>query len=170
MDLFDIAIAKKLAGGGGGGGGDSLTLLKTADLGTVQTSSTTEATVTQITVNGIDDYEVLIVLCERSEKKFGYHFATISVIFLFNVNASFHVKANGVSASTLINYRDVGNEGVKSKNYGAGIYPSSNPAVSGGNVTITLNKKFGSASNTGTIDGDYTAKIYGAKFADLLNL
>ena len=219
MDLFDIAVAKKLAGGGGGvtptgncnitstaqtdvsayataqvvdadlvasnikkdvdilgvvgtyegggGGGDSLTLLNTTDLGALNITSTTETTLTQLQVSNINDYEVLILLCERSERSFGKHIATLSAILLIGTG-NFREKSAGVTTSKVV-YRDAGDSGILSKQYGAGLYPDTSPTVSGGGITITIKAKANN-SNAGDISGNYTAKVYGAKFADLLNL
>ena len=218
MDLFDIAVAKKLAGGGGGGptgninitstaqtdvsayataqvvdadlvasnikkdvdilgvvgtyegggggGGDSLTLLNTTDLGALNITSTTETTLTQLQVSNINDYEVLILLCERSERSFGKHIATCSPILLVGTG-NFREKSAGVITSKVV-YRDAGDSGILSKQYGAGLYPDTSPTVRGGGITITIKAKANN-SNAGDISGNYTAKVYGAKFADLLN-
>ena len=155
---------------GGGGSGDSLTLLVTQDLGTLSTTSTSAVAIdTRVVVPNINDYEVLIVLCQRSESLFSYHVATLGFVALLNPSGDFHTKPTTTALSPTINYRDVGDVGIwSSQSSSTGIYPSY-ASPSNGTVTLTLSMKYNS-SRTTKIDGNYTAKVYGAKFADLFNL
>lgn len=153
---------------GGGGGDDSLTLLATQDLGTLSTTSTSAVAIdTHVVVPNMNDYELLIVLCQRSESVFGYHVATLGFVSLTNPSGDFHTKQTTTALSPTINYRDTGDDGIKStQSNTTGIYPS---YVSPSEGKITLSMKYNS-SRTTTINGNYTAKVYGAKIADLFNL
>lgn len=155
---------------GGGGSGDSLTLLATQDLGTLSTTSTSAVAIdTRVVVPNINDYELLIVLCQRSESVFSYHVATLGFVTLTNTTGDFHTKPVATELSSTINYRNAGGVGIKSVQYNTlGIYPSY-ASQSNGSVTLTLSMKYNS-SRTSTINGNYTAKVYGAKIADLFNL
>lgn len=225
MDLFDIAVAKKLAGGGGvtptgninitstaqtdvsayataqvvdddlvasnikkdvdilgvvgtyegggGGGGNSLTLLATETLGEVSTTSTSETaigkTITLSSRDDFNDYDILFVICSSNNQADGGHVATVAGGLLFGDSVYTHKNSASLPLETN-NYKRVGDKIESRASSGtsiAGVYAKG--ALSGSTLTFTFYSKLNS-TRTGTINGTYTAKVYGLNIYDLLNL
>lgn len=176
MGFYDILLAKKLSGNGGGGGGgsDKITLLKTQDLGHIQYSSTSAGYVgdTTIQLSGLDEYDMLLLCVYNTDTPTsGYHKSTVSVIQLIASNSANISKENyAVNAYQNAKYGTGGNWGITSTNVGVygGTPNGGNAKISYGNATIGILAKYNS-TNTGTINGNYIAKVYGIKvYADLM--
>lgn len=169
MDLFDIAVASKLAGGGGGGGGSCVELLTTKSLGHVETSSTSATQIDSATFQREDfkDYDWILVITSTGAQATGTHYATISAFWVYTSkvpgcdglvdckNLNFSINSYDVLTSAAGN----------STSYICGVYATA--TVSGTSVTIDFMSKYNS-SYSRTINGDYTAKIYGVKLLDLI--
>lgn len=158
----------RTAGTNSGGGGSGLTLLKTTSLGTLSTSSTSAAdTGKSVTVTGYNDYDLLIVDVSVDSAVNNRHTSTVSLILL-----------TGTSNVTTKNTYTVGsnkwNSKLSSSGTGStrqsttayGIYANS-ASVSSGTMTIPLYYRYNSNS-TGTLNGTYTARVYGVKLYDLI--
>ena len=165
---FYTAAGVRTQGTSSGGGGSGLTLLKTTSLGTLSTSSTSAAdTGKTMTVTGYNDYDVLVVDVSVDSVTNGRHTSTVSMVYL-----------TGTSAVTTKNTYAVGsnkwNSKVSSSGTGStrqsssayGIYVNA-ATVSGSTMTLTFYYRYNS-NNTGTINGTYTARVYGLKLYDLI--
>ena len=151
-----------------GGGGSGLTLLKTTSLGTLSTTSTSAAdTGKSLTLTGYNDYDLLIVDVSVDSPVNGRHTSTVSLILLTGTS----------SVGTKNTYTVVGNKwnsklsssgtgSTRQSTTAYGIYAYS-ASVSSGTMTIPLYYRQNSNS-TGTLNGTYTARIYGVKLYDLI--
>lgn len=158
MDLFDIAVASKLAGGGGGGGGGSaLTLLTTKDLGDLSVTSTSEENLNQSLTfdkEAYEDYGILLTIVEASEQVDGHLVATASAAFLGEGSVQTpSAKGEKVKTSEGLAYR--------TNNNAYGVYVKG--SISSGTLTLTFYGRYSSLYTT-TIDGHFTAKVYGLKY------
>ena len=166
--IFLAADGTITTGTGSGGGGSGLTLLKTYSMGTLSTSSTSASdTGKSTTVTGYNDYDVLIVDVSVDSPTNNRHTSTVSMVYL-----------TGTSAVTTKNTYTVGsnkwNSKLSSSGTGStrqstsayGIYVNA-ATVSGGTMTLTFYYRYNS-TNTGTINGTYTARVYGLKLYDLI--
>lgn len=152
-DLYDLLLAQKLSGGGGGGGGGgdapfSFELVHTEDLGFVETTSTSVSQVKQfyipMTENIAQAYAVIVE--GDQETGFGKSMA------IFGVNG-------GLSSDGFVPFmKRKSDDRYMCKAYG--VYLSA-VAVDSTNrqIRLTFSSKYGSAQS-GTISGNYTAKIY----------
>lgn len=152
----------------GGGGGSGLTLLATKSLGTLSTSSTSAAdTGKNITVTGYNDYDLLIVDVSVDTNTNGRHTSTVSLVLLTGTS----------SVGTKNTYTVVGNKwnsklsssgtgSTRQSTTAYGIYANS-ATVSNSTMTIPFYYRYNSNS-TGTLNGTYTARVYGVKLYDLI--
>lgn len=153
---------------GGGGGSGIGTLLATSTIGTVSTTSTQSSNLNKdISVSGINGYDLLIVEASVDSVTNGRHCATISTIFL-TASSSIGTKNGGTVASNKMNIR-VSSNGTYTSVQGTtayGIYANS-ISISNGNATIPMYRRYNSTSTT-TINGSYTARVYGVNLYDLI--
>lgn len=152
----------------GGGGGGIGTLLVEKHLGQV-TCSSTSATSTGYTVSlsNLADYDMFIsvIFCKAVN---GRHVATVSVMWRqYNNNGTSRLDVGGTS----LNYRMSSNviyTGVGSSSV-CGVYPATKTNIGGATTTtVNITAKY-QGSTTQTIDGDYTARIYGVKLPNFLS-
>lgn len=166
--IFVASNGTITTGTASGGGGNGLTLLKTTSLGTLSTSSTSATNTNKtMTVTGYNDYDVLVVDVSVDTPTNGRHTSTVSMVYL-----------TGTSAVTTKNTYAVGgnkwNSKLSSSGTGStrqstsayGIYAYS-ATVSSSTMTISFYYRYNS-NNTGTINGTYTARVYGLKLYDLI--
>ena len=155
MDLFELAVASKLAGGGGGGGGgSSYTLLEEKEY-EITYSSTSKATIETITVPEAWTSAKMILVSSRDKagKRNGYYLGTDAIICNTRpVNE--HTSAFTSFLYAVYSYDASGYFQISS-GIGGGIF--ADQISSDG--TIRLRKQYNSSS-TLTIDGTYTVKIY----------
>lgn len=155
MDLFDIAVASKLAGGGGGGGGSSYTLLHEEDI-QVTYSSTSATAAVQIPLSAEDvytnDHIVYVRIRDKAGKRDDYWYGSDNYAFPKGhsyYDYFYYLNSSGVfSASSA---KDPGS-------YGNGLYlreikPSG---------YVRIDKKYSS----GTIDGTYHIEVYALDWPD----
>lgn len=164
-----VKITGTNSGGGGGGVG---TLLATLSLGTISTSSTTAAdTGKSISVSNVNDYDLLIVETSVNSVTNNRHTATVGLIFL-TASSAIGTK-NGAGVATMKWNSKISSSGVTTTRQGTtayGIYPNSCSVSTSNSVTtatIPLYQRYNSTS-TGTINGSYTARVYGVKLYDLI--
>ncbi|MBR5301177.1 MAG: hypothetical protein IKU36_13195 [Bacteroidales bacterium] len=137
-------------------------------MGTLSTSSTSATdTGKSTTVTGYNDYDVLIVDVSVDSPTNSRHTSTVSMVYL-----------TGTSAVTTKNTYTVGsnkwNSKLSSSGTGStrqstsayGIYVNT-ATVSGSTMTLTFYYRYNS-NHTGTINGTYTARVYGLKLYDLI--
>lgn len=164
---YDVTKLAQLIVNVSGGGGSGLTLLGTTALGTISTSSTSATdTGKTVTATGATSYDLLIVItsCTKTNSR---HWGTIGLIELYNSSTA--TTPNTASISTNKYNFKVGSTGTVQSRCGTtayGIYPNA-CTFSSNNASITLYQRYNNTS-TGTINGSYTAKVYGVKLYDLL--
>ena len=151
-----------------GGGGSGLTLLKTTSLGTLSTSSTSAAdTGKSLTVTGYGDYDLLVVDVSVDTPTNGRHTSTVSMILLTGTsNVGTKNTYTVVSNKWNSKLGSTGTGSTRQSTTAYGIYANS-ATVSSGTMTIPLYYKYNS-NNTGTLNGAYTARVYGVKLYDLI--
>ena len=150
------------------GGGSGLTLLKTASLGTLSTSSTSAAdTGKSMTVTGYNDYDLLVVDVSVDTPTNGRHTSTVSFILLTGTS-SVGTKNTYTVAGNKWNSK-LGSSGTGSTRQSTtayGVYVNA-ASVSSSTMTLTFYYRYNSNS-TGTLNGTYTARVYGVKLYDLI--
>ena len=150
------------------GGGSGLTLLKTTSLGTLSTSSTSAAdTGKTVTVTGYNDYDVLVVDVSVDSVTNGRHTSTVSMVYLTGTS-NVNTKNTYVVGSNKWNSKrsSSGTGSTRQSTTAYGIYAYS-ATVSSSTMTISFYYKYNS-NHTGTINGAYTARVYGLKLYDLI--
>lgn len=164
-----MSVLGTYTGGGGGGIG---TLLNTTSMGTQSTSSTTAAdTGVSLSVSGVNDYDLLIVETSVNTVTNNRHTATVGLIFL-TASSTVGTK-NGATVATVKWNSKISSSAVTSTRAGTtayGIYPNSCTVATSNNVTtatIPMYRRYNSTS-TGTINGTYTARVYGVNLYDLI--
>lgn len=152
----------------GGGGGSGLTLLKTTSLGTLSTSSTSAAdTGKTMTVTGYNDYDVLVVDVSVDTTTNGRHTSTVSFVLLTgtsNVSTKNTYAVAGNKWNSKLGSTGTGSTRQSTSAYGVYVNAAS---VSSGTMTLTFYYRYNSNS-TGTLNGTYTARVYGLKLYELI--
>ena len=152
----------------GGGGGSGLTLLKTTSLGTLSTSSTSATnTYKTMTVTGYNVYDLLVVDVSVDTTTNGRHTSTVSMIYLTGTS-SVGTKNTYTVGSNKWNSKlgSTGTGSTRQSTTAYGIYVNS-ASVSSSTMTLAFYYRYNS-NNTGTINGTYTARVYGVKLYDLI--
>lgn len=151
-----------------GGGGSGFTLLKTTSLGTLSTSSTSAAdTGKSLSVTGYNDYDMLLVDVSVDSEVNNRHTSTVSMILLTGTS-SVGTKNTYTVVSNKWNSRlsSTGTGSTRQSTTAYGIYANS-ASVSNSTMTIPLYYRYNNNS-TGTLNGTYTARVYGVKLYDLI--
>lgn len=150
------------------GGSGGLTLLKTTSLGTLSTSSTSATdTGKTMTVTGYNDYDVLVVDVSVDSVTNGRHTSTVSMVYLTGTSAVTTKNTYAVGSNKWNSKRSSSGTGSTRQStsaYGIYVYSTS---VSSNTMTLTFYYRYNS-NNTGTINGAYTARVYGLKLYDLI--
>lgn len=158
----------KLTGTNSGGGGSGLTLLKTTSLGALQTSSTSASdTGKTLTLTGYNDYDLLVVDISVDTKTNGRHTSTVSMVLLTgtsNVSTKNTYTVGSNKWNSKLSSNGTGSTRQSTTAYGVYVNAAS---VSNGTMTMTIYYRYNSNS-TGTLNGNYTARIYGVKLYDLI--
>lgn len=150
------------------GGGGIGTLLATKSLGTISTSSTTATDTGQtVSVSGINDYDLLIVETSVNSVTNNRHVATAQMILL-TAGTTIGTK-NGSAIATATWNCKVSSSAVytsRSSTTKYGIYVNS-VTINNGSATLAMYERYNS-TQTGTINGTYTTRVYGVKLYDLI--
>ena len=152
----------------GGGGGSGLTLLKTYSMGSLSTTSTSAAdTGKTTTLTGYNDYDVLVVDVSVDSPTNNRHTSTVSMVYLTGTS-NVTTKNTYTVGSNKWNSRlsSSGTGSTRQSTTAYGIYVNT-ATVSSSTMTLTFYYKYNN-NNTGTINGSYTARIYGLKLYDLI--
>ncbi len=171
----DIALGKKayvngslVTGTNQGGGGSGMPLIKTYSLGTLATTSTSATPINKsTTISEYNDYDALVVDVSVDTQTNGRHTSTVSIIFITgtsNVTTKNTVAVATNKWNSQLNSSGTGFTSQTGSSYG--IYPS-NVTLSNGTLTIPFFYRY-NPTNTGTINGSYTARIYGLKLYELI--
>lgn len=171
---YDVTNLAQLVVNVSGGGGSGLTLLGTLDVGTISTSSTTDTdTGKSITVKGIYPYDLLICECSVNTKTNSRHAASIRLCWL-TASSAIETKNGGTFATATMNIKlsSNGTATSRSNTTAYGVYAKAATVSAGntgdnGQAVITIYKRYNS-TQTGTINGTYTMRVYGVKLYDLI--
>lgn len=164
------AITGTYAGGGGGMG----TLLGTLAVGTISTSSTTDTdTGKSITVKGIYNYDLLICECSVNTKTNGRHACTSRLCWL-TAGTTIGTKNGATFATATWNVKlsSSGTATSRSNTTSYGVYAKAATVSAGstgdnGQAVITIYRRYNN-TQTGTINGTYTMRVYGINLYDLI--
>lgn len=153
------------------GGSDRLVLLQTTSLGSLSTTSTSAAdtgkTVTLASSTNWDDYDLLLVDISVNSVTNGRH--TSSVGFVLLTGTSNVTTKNTYTVGSNVWNSKVNSSGTKSTRQSTtkyGVYANA-ASVAGGTLTLTIYYRYNSNS-TSTLNGSYTARVYGIKLIDLI--
>ena len=155
----------------GGGGSDRLVVLQTTAIGSLSTSSTSAAdtgkTVTLASTTNWDDYDLLIVDISVDTKTNGRHTSTVTPVILTGTS-NVSTKNTYTVASNKWNSKlgSTGTASTRQSTTAYGVYINS-ASVSSNTLTLTVYYRYNSNS-TGTLNGTYTARVYGIKLIDLI--
>lgn len=176
-EASDVAIGKyfytsagvKTQGTNSGGGGDSgLTLLKTTSLGALATSSTSaQNTGKTITITDYNDYDLLVVDVSVDTNTNNRHTSTVSLVLVTGI-MNVATKGSYAVCSNKWNSKldSTGTGSTRQSTVAYGVYVNS-VVLSDGTMTLTFYSRYHSLQ-TSTIDGEYTARVYGVKLYDLI--
>ena len=166
-DVTNLASLVVNVSGGGGG----LTLIQTTSLGSLSTSSTsatdTGKTVSLASSTNWDDYDLLLVDISVDTKTNGRHTSTVSFVILTgtsNVTTKNTYTVGGNKWNSKL-----GSTGTASTRQSTSAYGVYINAASASNNTLTLTVYYRYNNNsTGTLNGTYTARVYGIKLIDMI--
>lgn len=155
----------------GGGGSDRLVLLQTTAIGSLSTSSTsgidTGKTVSLASSTNWQNYDLLIVDIGVDTKTNGRHTSTVTPVILTGTS-NVTTKNTYTVASNKWNSK-LGSTGTASTRQSTSAYGVYINAASASNNTLTLTVYYRYNNNsTGTLNGTYTARVYGIKLIDLI--
>jgi len=160
----DGTITTGTASGGGGVG----TLLATKSLGAISTSNTTaEDTGQTVTVSNINSYDALLVETSVDTQTNGRHTCTCVWIWL-TASSNVNTKSGATIATAKMNMKrsSNGTTTTRSNTTSYGVYPNS-CSLSNGTATLPIYKRYNS-TQTGTLNGNYTTRVYGFKLYDMI--
>ena len=157
-----------------GGGGGMGTLLGTLSVGTVSTTSTSASdTGKSITVKGIYDYDLLICECSVDTKTNGRHACTSRLCWL-TAGTAIGTKDGATFATATWNVKlsSSGTATSRSSTTAYGVYANAATVSAGstgdnGQAVITIYRRYNN-SQTGTINGTYTMRVYGVNLYNLI--
>lgn len=155
----------------GGGGTDRLVLLQTTSIGTLSTSSTSAAdtgkTVSLAQSTGWQNYDLLLVDISVNTTTNGRHTSTVTPVILTGTS-NVSTKNTYTVGSNKWNSKlgSTGTASTRQSTTAYGVYINS-ASVSSNTLTLTVYYRYNSNS-TGTLNGTYTARVYGIKLIDLI--
>lgn len=144
------------------------TLLATKSLGTISTNSTTATDTGQtVSVSGINNYDLLVVETSVDTKTNNRHASTMQCIWLTG-SSNIGTKSGSAIASATMNDKLSSNGTATSRSNTTkyGIYVNS-VSISNGSATLTIYERYNN-TQTGTINGPYTTRVYGVNLYDLI--
>ena len=168
---FYTAAGVKTQGTASGGGSGGLTLLQTTSLGSLSTSSTsatdTGKTVSLASSTSFTDYDLLIVDISVDTVTNGRHTSTVSMVLLTgtsNVTTKNTYTVGSNKWNSKLSSSGTGSTRQSTSAYGVYINAAT---VSNSTMTMTVYYRYNSNS-TGTLNGTYTARVYGVHLYDLI--
>lgn len=169
--FYTAAGARTQGTASGGGGTDRLKLLQTTALGSLSTSSTsasdTGKTVSLASSTGWSDYDLLVVDISVDTPTNGRHTSTVSLVLLTgtsNVTTKNTYTVGGNKWNSKLG--STGTASTRQSTTAYGVYINA-ASVSSSTLTLTVYYRYNSNS-TGTLNGTYTARVYGIKLIDLI--
>lgn len=168
---FYTSAGVRTQGTSSGGGGGGLTLISTTSLGSLSTSSTsstdTGKSLSLASSTGWANYDLLVIDISVNSVTNGRHTSTVSMVYITR-QSSYSTPSNYAVVSNKWNSK-VSSSGTASTRQSTtvyGIYANS-VSVSSNTMSIPIYYKYNS-NNTSTINGTYTARVYGVKLYDLI--
>lgn len=155
----------------GGGGTDRLVLLQTTAIGSLSTSSTsgtdTGKTVSLASATGWQNYDFLLVDISVDSPTNGRHTSTVTPVILTGTS-NVSTKNTYTVGSNKWNSKlgSTGTASTRQSTTAYGVYING-ASASNNTLTLTVYYKYNSNS-TGTLNGTYTARVYGIKLIDLI--
>lgn len=169
--FYTSAGVKTQGTSSGGGGGGGLTLLQTTSLGTLSTTATsatdTGKTISLASSTGFSGYDLLIVDISVDTVTNGRHTSTVSMVLLTgtsNVNTKNTYTVGSNKWNSKLSSSGTGSTRQSTSAYGVYINAAT---VSSDTMTMTVYYRYNSNS-TGTLNGTYTARVYGVNLYDLI--
>lgn len=168
---YDVTNLASLVVNVSSGGGGGLTLISTTSLGALSTSSTsatnTNKSLSLASSTGWANYDLLIVDVSVDSTTNNRHTSTVSIILITH-QTSYGTPSTYTVASNKWNSRlgSTGTGSTRQSTTAYGIYANS-VSVSSNTMSIPLYYRYNN-NNTGTINGNYTARVYGVKLYDLI--
>ena len=165
---YDVTNLAELVVNVSGGGSSNFTLLGTKSVGTISTSSTTDTDTGQtIVVTGWNDYDLIVCECSVDTQTNNRHLCSTRLAWLTASSAV--TTKNGCTFATATWNAKKSSSGTvttRSSTTAYGVYAKAG-TISGSNLTITIYQRYNS-TQTGTINGSYTMRVYGCKIYDLI--
>ena len=150
-------------------GGGVGTLLTTKSLGTVSTSSTSATDTGQtVLVSSINSYDLLIVETSVDSVVNNRHEATVQLIVL-TAGTNVTTKKDGATLVTNTQNIKISSSGVATSRQSTtkyGVYVNST-SIGASGLTLTMYKRYNN-TQTGTVNGSYTVRVYGVSTYDLI--
>lgn len=146
----------------------NFTLLGTKSVGTISTSSTTDTDTGQtLVLTGWNNYDLLVCECSVNTKTNGRHTETTRLAWL-TASSNISTKSGCTFATATHNTKlsSSGTATARSNTTAYGVYAKAG-TISGSNLTLTIYQRYNS-TQTGTINGTYTLRVYGCKIYDLI--
>lgn len=169
---YDVTnLAELVVNVSGGGGTDRLVLIQTTAIGALQTSSTSAAdtgkTVSLASTTGWQNYDLLLVDISVDTKTNGRHTSTVTPVILTGTS-NVSTKNTYTVGSNKWNSKlsSSGTASTRQSTTAYGVYINA-ASVSSNTLTLTVYYKYNS-NHTGTLNGTYTARVYGIKLIDLI--
>ena len=156
---------------GGGGGGPALTLISTTSLGTLSTTATSATDTTKslslASSTGWSNYDLLVIDISVDTQTNGRHTSTVSTVWITH-QSSYGTPSNYAVGGNKWNSKksSSGTASTRQSTTAYGIYANS-ATVANGTMTIPIYYRYNS-NNTGTINGSYTARVYGLNLYELI--
>lgn len=168
---FYTAAGVRTQGTASGGGGGGLTLIQTTALGSLSTSSTsgtdTGKTITLASSTNFTNYDLLVVDISVDTPTNGRHTSTVSQVLLTGTSNVTTKNTYTVGSNKWNSKRSSNGTGSTRQSTSAyGVYVNS-ATVSNNTMTLTIYYRYNNNS-TGTLNGTYTARVYGVKLYDLI--
>ena len=157
-------VTGTLEGGSGIG-----TLIYTKSLGNISTSSTTATDTGQsLSLTNTGDYDLLIVETSVDTIVNNRHACTTALIWIYGTST--RTTKNGSAIATAKLNMKLSSSGVaisRSSTTAYGIYPNSVTVNNNNNLAIPMYQRYNS-TQTGTINGNYTTRVYGVNLYELI--
>ena len=169
---YDVTnLAELVVNVSGGGGTDRLVLIQTTSIGSLTTSSTsaqdTGKTVSCASTTGWANYDLLLVDISVDTKTNGRHTSTVTPVILTGTS-NVNTKNTYTVGSNKWNSKlgSTGTASTRQSTTAYGVYINA-ASVSSNTLNMTVYYRYNS-NNTGTLNGTYTARVYGIKLIDLI--
>ena len=167
---YDVTNLAELVVNVSGGGTSNFTLLGTKSVGTISTSSTTDTDTGQTIVIGSsawNNYDLIVCECSVDTQTNGRHTCSTRLAWLTGTS-NVNTKNTCTFATATWNSKlsSSGTATTRSSTTPYGVYAKAG-TISGTNLTLTIYQRYNS-TQTGTINGSYTMRVYGCKIYDLI--